>query len=157
MHAPQQRGTRATRPRHRRRSDGADGQSLVEFALVIPLFLLLVAGVVDFGMALYSNMTVINAAREGARVSITTPGDTALVESRVRSMAGGLNGADLSVATSCQRPAAPPATSWGACTGTAYMSGDAVVVRVDYTYHMIWPLAFGTTIPLASEVRMRVE
>ena len=159
MHAPQ-RGGRGTNPLKRRRSPlSADpsGQSLVEFALVIPLFLLVVAGMVDFGMGLYSNITVINAAREGARLSITTPGNTSLIESRVRSMASGLSNADLTVATSCQRPAAPPATTWGSCTGTAYQSGDAVVVRVNYTYRMIWPLAFGNTIPLASEIRMRIE
>ena len=151
------KGTGRWTSRRRSRSDHQGGQSLVEFALIIPLFLLIVAGMVDFGMGLYSNMTVINAAREGARMSITTPGDTSLVESRVRSMAGGLSATDLSVNTSCQRPAAAPATTWGSCTGTAYQSGDAVVVRVNYTYHMIWPLAFGNSIPLSSEVRMRIE
>ena len=38
-----------------------------------------------------------------------------------------------------------------------WQPGDAVVVKVDYVYHMIWPLAFGNRIPMASTVRMRIE
>ncbi len=136
---------------------GRRGQSLVEFTLVVPLFLLLVAGMVDFGMGLYSNITVMNAAREGARYSVTAPGDAAAVEARVRAMASGLNDSDMSVSTSCQRPDPAPATTWHACSGTLWSPGDAVVVRVDYTYHMIWPLAFGNRIQMASTVRMRIE
>jgi len=139
----------------RRTRDG--GQSMVEFALVIPLFLLMIAGIVDFGMLLYTNMTAINAAREGARLSVTYPGDTSAVEARVRAMATGLNQADLTVTTSCEHPAPPPATTFGACSSPMWQSGDAVVVTVHYVYHMIWPLAFGNQIPLTSTVTMRIE
>jgi Flp pilus assembly protein TadG len=141
----------------RGRGRGQRGQSLVEFTLVVPLFLLLIAGMVDFGIGLYSNITVINAAREGARLSVTAPGDPAAVDARVRAMAGGLNADDLSVNMTCQRPDPAPATTWKACTGTQYQPGDAVVVSVDYVYHMIWPLAFGNRIPMTSTVRMRIE
>jgi len=137
--------------RHRR------GQSLVEFTLVLPLFFLLVAGMVDFGMALYSNMTVINAAREGARLSITAPGDTGSVDDRVKAMAAGLDTGNLTVTTTCERPDPAPATTWSSCASPMWQTGDAVVVRVDYVYHMIWPLAFGNAIPMSSTVRMRIE
>ena len=43
------------------------GQSLVEFAMVLPLFLVLLFALVDFGRAFYSWMVITNAAREGAR------------------------------------------------------------------------------------------
>lgn len=43
------------------------GQGLVEMALVLPLLLLLVVGAVELGMALNRQITVVNAAREGAR------------------------------------------------------------------------------------------
>ena len=141
----------------RRRLGRRDGQSLVEFSLVLPVFLLLVAGMVDFGMGLYSNLTVLNAAREGARMGVTAPGDTSSVESRVRAMAGGLNNADLTVTTTCQKPDPAPATTWRSCGSPAYQPGDAVVVEVDYTYHMIWPFTFGNQIPMTSTVRMRIE
>lgn len=46
------------------------GQALVEFALVIPVFLLLVMGIFDLGRAVYANNTINNAAREAGRRAI---------------------------------------------------------------------------------------
>ena len=43
------------------------GQSLVEFALVLPILLMLVLGVLEFGWMLNAKVTVNSAAREGAR------------------------------------------------------------------------------------------
>ncbi|HEX5465236.1 MAG TPA: TadE/TadG family type IV pilus assembly protein [Candidatus Limnocylindrales bacterium] len=45
------------------------GQGLVEFALVLPLILLLLFGAIDLGRAVYAYNTVANAARQGARVA----------------------------------------------------------------------------------------
>ncbi len=55
------------------RSRRQGGQSLVEFALVIPVFLLILMGVVDFGMAIYKFNGVSQAAREIARVTSVHP------------------------------------------------------------------------------------
>jgi Flp pilus assembly protein TadG len=140
-----------------RRTGRRNGQSLVEFAVVLPLFLLIVAGVADLGMLLYSNMTAINAAREGARLSVTDPGDLSAVEARVRAMSAGLDQSDLTITTSCEAPDSPPATTFHPCSAPMWQSGDAVVVKVDYVYHMIWPLAFGNQIPMTSTVTMRIE
>uniref|UniRef100_A0A7C2WJA4 Pilus assembly protein n=1 Tax=Thermorudis sp. TaxID=1969470 RepID=A0A7C2WJA4_9BACT len=49
---------------HHRR---ARGQNLVEFALVVPVFLLFLFGTLEFGWLLYVDHQVTNAAREGAR------------------------------------------------------------------------------------------
>jgi TadE-like protein len=49
------------------------GQGLVEFALVIVIFLVLIMGVVDFGMAIYKFNGVSQAAREIARVTSVHP------------------------------------------------------------------------------------
>jgi Flp pilus assembly protein TadG len=46
------------------------GQSLVEFALILPVLLLILMGVIDFGRAIYAYNAVSNAAREGARTAI---------------------------------------------------------------------------------------
>jgi hypothetical protein len=43
------------------------GQALVEFALVVPIFMLLVMGVIEFGRAWNLQQTMTEAAREGAR------------------------------------------------------------------------------------------
>lgn len=50
-----------------RRREGKRGQSLVEFALVLPLLVLLLYGLAEFGFLLYAHVQVTNAAREGAR------------------------------------------------------------------------------------------
>jgi Flp pilus assembly protein TadG len=49
------------------------GQSITEFALVLPLLLVLVGGIVDFGLIFFIGQVIQNAAREGARVAATTP------------------------------------------------------------------------------------
>lgn len=50
------------------RGAGHRGQSLVEFAIILPSFLLMMVGTIDFGFAFYSHMTLEYASREGARV-----------------------------------------------------------------------------------------
>lgn len=52
------------------------GQVLVETACVLPLLLVLIFGMVDFGRAMYTKNTLNNAARSGARVAAVTPGLT---------------------------------------------------------------------------------
>lgn len=51
------------------------GQSLVEFALILPLLLFLIMGIIQFGLILSGYVTVSNAAREGARVGIIEKDD----------------------------------------------------------------------------------
>ena len=59
---------------HRGLRGRQDGQTLVEFALVLPIFLLVVFGVFDLGRAVYTNSVVSQAAREGARLAATEAG-----------------------------------------------------------------------------------
>jgi Flp pilus assembly protein TadG len=53
-----------------RKSRKESGQSLVEFALVLPILLLLVFGIVEFGRIWHASLVVNHAAREGARQGI---------------------------------------------------------------------------------------
>ena len=50
------------------RRRGARGQGLVEFALVLPVFLLMMFGLIDVGRFVYQTSTLSQAAREGARL-----------------------------------------------------------------------------------------
>jgi Flp pilus assembly protein TadG len=52
-----------------RRTDPHGGQSLVEFALVIPIIVLLIVAFVEIGRAVFAYNTIANAARQGARVA----------------------------------------------------------------------------------------
>ena len=59
----------------RRRSPG-HGQSLVEFAIVLPIFLLLIFAIADLGLAVFSYNSITNAAREGVRLAIVNQDTT---------------------------------------------------------------------------------
>ena len=130
------------------------GQALVEFALILPIFFLVVAGMFDFGLGIYSDLTLVNAAREGARLGVIDPGNTSAIETRVRAMSSNLDGSRLNVTINCERPSGKAFTS---CSKPMWQPGDATLVTVDYTYSMFFPLLFGTEIPLSSETRMRIE
>ena len=46
-----------------------NGQSFVEFALVLPILILLVLGIIQFGIVFYGQVTITSAAREAARMA----------------------------------------------------------------------------------------
>ena len=73
------------------RSCGEKGQALVEYALVLPLLLLLVFGIIDLGIAVFSYDTIANAAREGVRYGIIDPHNAAEIELRTRRLTSGLD------------------------------------------------------------------
>lgn len=58
------------RVRRRRGRDPRRGQSLVEFALILPILLILLVGLLDLGRAVAAYNSVSNGARSGARVAI---------------------------------------------------------------------------------------
>ncbi len=108
----------------RRRGKRESGQSLVEFALVLPIFLLVLFAIVDFGMAFHAWITVTNSAREGARLGAVRASEID-IEQRVRDTADSLNQDDLAVSV----------------TNAEGVPGESVVVDVDYGYSLITPLA----------------
>ena len=55
------------------------GQALVEFALVIPLFVLLMVAIFDLGRGVFAYNSITNAAREGARLAIVNQTDSSVV------------------------------------------------------------------------------
>ena len=69
---------------HRRRT----GQGLVEFALVFPIFIMLLLGVFDIGRAVFAYNEITNAAREGVRIAIVNQ-DSASIQDRILSQTSG--------------------------------------------------------------------
>jgi Flp pilus assembly protein TadG len=59
------------------------GQSVVELALVLPLLLLVLFGITEFGRAWMTQNVLTSAAREGARLAVVTAPDVGLVTARV--------------------------------------------------------------------------
>ena len=127
-----------------RRREGA--QSLAEFALILPVFLILVFGIIDFGMGLRAYITVAQATREGARYGIIgnsagtftaggsgdCNGSTSTnIVGKVCSTMNGLDLTDLqSVTTAC-----PDTSTTPPCN-----PGDAIEVSAEYRYHYITPV-----------------
>jgi hypothetical protein len=138
------------------------GAVLVEFALVITLFLFLVFGLVDFGLAINTKTQIAVGGREGARLG-TVNLDAGAVETRVRDVTGDLNQTDLTVTIECRQPDGSLCNGGGTPPGSLSLgqSGDSVVVTVDYLYQMFTPLpnflGGGSQIPLKSMTEMRIE
>jgi len=57
-----------------KRQRAARGQALVEFALIIPVFILLMVSIFDLGHVVWANNALSNSAREGARFAIVHGG-----------------------------------------------------------------------------------
>jgi Flp pilus assembly protein TadG len=97
----------------------------VEFALVLPLFLILWFGVIEFGLAMYAKGLITNASQEGARFGAIyrlTPLSSGEVQAFVQ---GYLQEAGFS----------DPVTITVA--GAGGPSGTPLSVRVDYAYHFL--------------------
>jgi Flp pilus assembly protein TadG len=76
----------------------------VEFALLLPLLLLIVMGIIDFGRLLNAQVTLTQAAREGARLAALGQPN---VPSRTQAAAPGLSPVGVSVQSACPTGAGP--------------------------------------------------
>jgi Flp pilus assembly protein TadG len=121
------------------------GQSMVEFALVLPLLLLVVFGATEFGRAWMTMNVLTAAAREGCRVAVVTTPDVAVVNARVNELcaAGRVTPTNITV------------------TGPDPLDPDRrVTVLVQADFQVIPGLILGSfsgTIPLQSSCVMRHE
>jgi len=154
------------------RSSNERGQAVIEMALTLPLLLIIVFGIIDFGFMFQRYEAVTNAAREGARlgVLVSSAGYTD-VEAQNRALdylrASGLNGTVRSCGgaevkdTMC----AQMATSTVSVLGTTPpKTVDQVTMRVEYDHEFsfLGPFMrlFGSTwgtIRLGSASSMRKE
>jgi TadE-like protein len=83
-----------SRVRSGRRPQSRRGQSLVEFALILPILLIVLLGLLDFGRAISAYNSVSNGARSGARVAIVNQNE-AEVLAAVETEAFGLRDVDV--------------------------------------------------------------
>ncbi len=112
-----------------------EGAALVEFAVVLPLMLLVLFGMIDFGLLFQRYQVVTNAAREGARIAVLPGYSDADAEARVTEflVAGGLNEALLSAPT-------PVRTCEPLPSGPS-INVVSVTVEYPYTYSAIGAFA----------------
>jgi Flp pilus assembly protein TadG len=122
------------------------GVALIETAFVLPILLILVIGVLDFGRAFHTKSLLDQAAREGARLAVITTPDPGLVTARVNALLA---------------PAGITATSVTVDGPTPGTNLDTVTVTATFTWMTpgIYALAGGTgnTMTMSSQCVMRHE
>ena len=146
----------ATRLRTRLASER--GAQLLEFALVFPVFLLVLAGILDMGFLFKNYAVVTNAAREGARMAALPGWDSEQVTTRVNSYlaAGGLQGTATTAIDNVTILTDP--------VSGRTINGVRVTVEYPHAYMILGPisqLVGGGTMPNSVTLRavatMRVE
>ncbi len=118
------------------------GQAMVELAIALPILLLLVFGIMDFGWLFYNKMGVENASREGARYAIVNA-DSASVTADVTALAK-----DICLDTDNT-------------VVTLTISGTVATVTVTKNVPVLTPLAGiftgGQTVEMTSTTKMRID
>lgn len=112
------------------------GQSLVEFALVLPMLMLLIIGIFDVGRAVFIWATLSNAAREGARYGAIYPSDDLGIYNAMRSKITGVNPWTVSLTKWCDT--GDFNSRLGSC-GNARAGKDRLVVEANYQFQSIVP------------------
>lgn len=137
----------------RRRRKGDRGAAAVEFALVLPILLAVVFGIIDFGFAINRWAMVNNAAREGIREASLGSEYSQVVAKINASMSG--DSLDASnIRLSCEKPSGAQCASW-----SARESGGVAIIEVSYTHPWLTPLGplFGEDLNISKTSRMRIE
>lgn len=121
------------------------GQSLVELALVLPLILFLLMGVVEFGRLFHTYLITIQGSREGARLAVVGASDTTVI-TKVEQVTASLDLEQLNVLIN-------PGEK-------ERIRGTSVVVQVNYSLDLLIPNVFNM-LPdpfiVSSETVMRME
>ena len=129
------------------------GVSAVEFAIVLPVLILFLFGIIEFGILFYDKAVITNASREGARAGIVyrypDPVTAAEIEQVVRDYCAGHL---ITFATT-------PTLTINTTPGSA--AGDPLTVTVEYDYQFLVLPNFVTAltggINLAATTVMRME
>lgn len=139
------------------------GAELIEFALILPLLLLIMLGIVDFGFMFQRYEVLTNAAREGARIAVLPGYTTADVQARVCAY---VKTGGLPLTGTCPNPGNPAISvtnvSIAVPAGPA-LTAKSVTVTFTHSYMFVGPIAglfsgtFTTTFPITSTAVMRNE
>jgi len=131
-----------------RRFRGDDGQTVVEFAMVLPVVAALVVVLLQFGKVIYSYISLTHLANEGARYAAVNkfPGGNTSVSGFLCPKMG----------TDSASTAKTVNVTFTAATPGSPTTGDAVTVTLSESYKLI-PYWGGATIPISARASMRLE
>ncbi len=135
---------------------GNQAQALVEFALVLPLLLLLLIAIIDFGRALFVYSEVSNAAREAVRYGAVNAADCNEIANRAHSLFSLAPSDSINISIFIEAPNTSGGfTTKGVCGTVKIARGDRIKVDVGtsispFTLQMIAPLFGGnfTALPI---------
>jgi Flp pilus assembly protein TadG len=133
------------------------GAAALEFAIVLPVLILLLVGIVDFGMVMGAQSQVANAAREGARAGALTGSQSQAISAATNGISDmpGATNSGTNVTVACTT------VSGTACslTDTTPDTGSTITVTVTYVHTWLSPvmLGFSPTITLQGKSQMRIE
>lgn len=120
------------------------GASAVEFALILPILIILIFGIFEFAIAFNNYITITHAAREGARraaVDLFNPD----LKDYIKEMAIPLALTDDDILIDWDNNPDPP------------LIGDPVSVEITYNFGISIPLVGSWEIPLKNKAIMRLE
>lgn len=138
---------------YRRWRQSEQGQSLVEFALTLPVLLLLVLGTIDIGMGFRTYIALSNAAREGARWVSIYPNDCAGALARIETEAARVGLAPSGEGSIGGGGYTPPSLN---CPYAADQRAT-VTVTIAYDYELLFGIIPGVdTIPFRTSATMVV-
>jgi hypothetical protein len=136
------------------------GQALAEMAIILPVLLLLVFGIIEMSNAWRTFQVVTNAAREGARVAILDNSDVTDIETRIDNhlSGGGLDEDVAVILIECYDNADPPAAV-GAAPSKCATSGHEARISINYpfTFSVLGRLADLLPVNISSTSSMRKE
>jgi len=145
------------------------GQSMVEFALILPLLIMFLVGIVELGILLNVYIGMTNMAREGARAGSvyqytgTAPTNTQPIEQQALPIDQQRTLYISSVLTSTINPIISPTTltvtvTYLPSTPTdPYRAGDTVTVALEHQHPLFFGLLGPKTITLRATSAMRIE
>ncbi len=133
---------------HLKKSERA--QSLVEFSFGMVVLLVLVVGITDTARALFTYLSMRDAAQEGALYASVNPANTAAIESRVRNTSDLISALGTSITVTIT-----PTVSGKLCLGDTGGVSHAMEVKIDYpsfplTMPLIGAIVGSQTIPIST-------
>jgi len=130
------------------------GAALVEFAIVLPLLLVLVFGMIEFSIMFYDKAVITNASREGARAGIVYNFPNRISASEITSTVSTYCSGRLITFGSTNQETT-------AVSGTCVNAGDTITVTVTYPYdYLVLPNLIQTLtgpINISAATAMRCE
>jgi Flp pilus assembly protein TadG len=125
---------------------GQKGVALVEFALILPLLLLLTFTATEFGRAMYEYNTLTKSVRDAARyLSMQTPGDPAsIATARNLAVYGNLTGSPA-IPLAAGLTTDQVAASWENGVGSAPVINTVTVTIQGYGFRPLFSSVFGVS------------